>query len=76
MKRIFCTLVMLLALATAPAFGQGCVMCYTSAKGASPRAQQALRRAIYVLLLPAISLMGGIALLGYHYSRQRDEEKQ
>ncbi len=74
MKRNFCAFGLLLALWTAPAFGQGCAMCYTSAKGASPRSQQALSRAVLVLLVPAVTLMGGLVGLGFQYSRKRDRE--
>jgi hypothetical protein len=76
MKSRLATLVLLLALAAAPAFGQGCAMCYSSAKGASAKGQQALSRAVLVLLLPTISLMAGIVGIGYSYSRKRDREKQ
>ncbi len=76
MKRVVYSLVLLLGMAAEPAFGQGCAMCYTVAKNASAKAQQALSRAIIVLLLPTVSMMAGIALIGYRYSRQRDEEKQ
>ncbi len=70
------TLVLLLALSAAPAFGQGCVMCYTSAKGAGANGQKAITRAVLVLLLPTISIMGGLVGIGYSYSRKRDREKQ
>ena len=74
MKRRLYALGLLLALWTAPAFGQGCAMCYTSAKGASPKSQQALSRAVLVLLVPAVTMMGGLVALGYQYSRKRDRE--
>ncbi len=70
------TLVLLLALSTAPAFGQGCAMCYSSAKGAGAKGQNAISRAVLVLLLPTLSLMAGIVGVGYTYSRKRDLEKQ
>ncbi len=74
MKRALYLLVLLVALWAAPAFGQGCAMCYTSAKGASPKSQQALSRAVVVLLVPAVTLMGGLVGLGFQYSRKRDQE--
>ncbi len=70
------SLALLAALSAAPAFGQGCAMCYTSAKGASTKGQQALTRAVLVLLLPTVSLMGGIVGIGYTYSRKRDRENE
>ncbi len=76
MKTRFHTLVLLLALSAAPAFGQGCAMCYSSAKGAGAKGQRALTRAVLVLLLPTVSLMGGLVGIGYSYSRKRDREQQ
>ena len=74
MKRALCSIVLLLMLAVAPAFGQGCAMCYSSAKGASAKGQKALSRAVLVLLVPTLSLMAGIVGIGYSYSRKRDRE--
>ncbi len=51
-------------------------MCYSSAKGAGTKGQKALTRAVLVLLLPTISIMGGLVGIGYSYSRKRDREKQ
>ncbi len=69
-------LVLFLVLAAAPAFGQGCAMCYTSAKGSSAKGQKALTRAVLVLLLPTLTIMAGLVGVGYTYSRKRDLENQ
>ncbi len=74
MTRRLCAAVLLVGLASAPAVGQGCAMCYTSAKGASAKSQKALSRAVLVLLVPTISMMAGIVGMGYTYSRKRDRE--
>jgi hypothetical protein len=58
-----------LALAAAPAFGQGCAMCYTGAHAAGQKAQKALNRGISTLMFTTLSMMGGLALLVY---RQRN----
>ena len=76
MKTRLYTLVLLVVLAAVPAFGQGCAMCYTSAKAASPKSQKALSRAVLVLLLPTVSMMAGIVGIGYGYSRHRDRENE
>ncbi len=68
--------VLLVGLAAMPAFGQGCAMCYSSAKGASAKSQKALSRAVLVLLVPTLTLMSGIVGIGYGYSRIRDRENQ
>ncbi len=76
MKRRWLTLGMLLALWAAPAFGQGCAMCYSSAKSASAKTQSALSRAVLVLLVPTVTMMGGLVGLGFHYGRKRDRENE
>ncbi len=76
MKTRLYAAVLLLGLASVPAFGQGCAMCYTSAKGASAKSQKALSRAVLVLLVPTISMMAGIVGAGYSYSKKRDRENQ
>jgi hypothetical protein len=69
------SLLLLLALSAAPAFGQGCVMCYTSAKGASTKSQAAITRGVLTLLLPPIGLMLGLIGFAFHYNRNGHEEE-
>ena len=64
------TLALLLALA-APAFGQGCIMCYQSAQGAGVRGKNALTKGVAVLLFPPIAIMG--VLVGFAF-RYKDDE--
>ena len=74
MKRALCTLALLTALMTAPAFGQGCAMCWTSANGASSKGKEALDRGILVLLVTTLGLVGGFVGLTVGYSRRSDDE--
>ncbi|MGO9085319.1 MAG: hypothetical protein ACLQBK_08845 [Candidatus Sulfotelmatobacter sp.] len=67
---------MVLALSTAPAFAQGCVMCYESAKGAPKDGQRALSRAILILLVPPLGAMTIGVGFAFRYGRQRDREKE
>ncbi len=64
----------ILALCVTPAWGQGCIMCYSSATAASKKGQQAITRGVLMLLVPPVSMMSGLVLVGLRYGRKRDEE--
>jgi hypothetical protein len=76
MKLQFATLASVLLLWAAPAFGQGCAMCYSSAAGSTKEGQNALSRGVLVLLLPPVGFMTLGAGMAVRYSRNRDREKQ
>jgi hypothetical protein len=67
-------LLLLLALAAAPAWGQGCAMCYTSASNAGKNGQKALNRAVTILLIPPVGIMTLLVGFAFTYNRQREEE--
>ncbi len=72
MRARICALILLCALSAIPAAAQGCVMCYTSAKGASDGGQRALTRAIFTLLIPPVGMMG--VLVGFAFRYRKGEE--
>jgi hypothetical protein len=72
MKLRVATVALGVALWAAPAFGQGCAMCYSSALGAGTKGQQALSRAVTILLIPPVGMMIGLVGLGALYARRRD----
>ena len=76
MKLRLCILVLLLALSAAPAFGQGCIMCYEGAKGASTGGQNALSRAVLVLLVPPVGMMSLLVGFAFRYSKKREEAEE
>ena len=76
MKARLALLLLLFALWAAPAFGQGCAMCYQSALNATPKSQRALSRAVGVLLVPPVGMMTVLVGAGFIYARKRDRSRE
>ena len=64
-----------LLLSSAPAFSQGCAMCYASAAGASKDGQRAISRGVLILLIPPLGFMSLGLAIAFRYSRRRDLEQ-
>ncbi len=76
MKLRLSTLAVFLTFWAAPAFSQGCAMCYSTAKGTTKEGQNAISRGVLVLLLPPVAFMTLGAGMAVRYSKKRDEERQ
>ncbi len=68
-------LVALLLLWAAPAFAQGCAMCYSSASAASKDGQRAISKAVAVLVAPPLGVLTLGVGLAFRYGRKRDQEQ-
>jgi len=75
MKRRLTLLALGMGLWAAPAFAQGCAMCYSNATGASKDGQRAISRGILVLLVPPVGFMTLVMGLAIRYGNKRDEER-
>jgi hypothetical protein len=76
MKRRLWISIVALGLWTAPAFAQGCAMCYANASGATKDGQRAISRGVIVLLLPPLGFLTVGVGLAFRYGQRRDRERQ
>jgi hypothetical protein len=74
MKRPLATLAWWLLLGAAPAFGQGCAMCYSSAKSASKDGQRAISRGVLILGIPPVSFLTVGVGFALRYGKKRDQD--
>jgi hypothetical protein len=68
-------MIAVVCVCTVPAFGQGCAMCNANARSTPKEGQQALNRAVLVLLIPPVGFMLVGVGLAFRYGRKRDREQ-
>ena len=73
MKLRLASIAVLLLLSAAPAFAQGCAMCYSNAAGSSKDGQKAISNGILILLVPPLGFMMVGMGAAVRYSRKRDK---
>ena len=74
MKLRAAILVLMLSVGVAPAFSQGCAMCFSTAAAASKDGQRAIGRGVLVLIVPPAGIMSLGVGLALHYGKKRDLE--
>jgi hypothetical protein len=64
----------LLMLSAAPAFAQGCAMCYSTAKATSKDGQRAITRGVVILAIPPFTVLTLGVGLAFRYGKKRDQD--
>ena len=68
-------LVTVVCICTIPALGQGCAMCNANARSTPKEGQQAINRAILVMIVPLVGFMVVGVGLAFRYGKKRDQDQ-
>ena len=75
-RRVSIFLFLMVGLWTAPAIAQGCAMCRANAKATPKEGQQAINRAILVMVMPPLGAVTLGTTLVVRYARRRDQDHE
>ena len=75
MRRRLAILSVFFLLWAAPAFGQGCAMCRSSAEATSKDGRRAISKGVVILLVPPLGIMTVGVWMAFRYGKRRDIEQ-
>jgi hypothetical protein len=75
-RRPWLAALLLMMFSCAPALAQSCAMCRANAKATPKEGQQAINRAILIMLVPPLGIMTLGIGFAVRYGKRRDEEKE
>jgi hypothetical protein len=75
-RRPWLAALLLMMFSCAPALAQSCAMCRANAKATPKEGQQAINRAILVMLVPPLGIMTLGIGFAVRYGKRRDEENE